>query len=458
MYPTTSEPLNWISFSRRGLPMSIDQQPDPVAMHEIRRKIGKYEIKAMLGEGATGVVYEAYDADIERRVAIKTLHPHLLVGKIGEGLLARFKREAISAARCFHPNIVAVLEYGQYEDRPYIVMEFVDGISVHRLIRQRRRQGRGISLRRSLTIISGLLNALHAAHGYGIVHRDVKASNVLITKDHNRIKLADFGMARIKENSDLTMIGSLIGTPRYMAPEVRFGLEADVRADVFSATRLLLELLKMLPESTRCPRSRLPEIVDMPPGNRIDYAAIYPNAFIPVLLRGLDPDRERRYQSVAELMKAIKAALPDLQRQKTSPYIAADAALSWQPVENVAASEEELDSIRRLLTEFIGPIATVIMEKYEGGRKSANSLALEISSKLPGHEKQREFLRRWQALCEARQEQSERKEPSVFPEKDRAHPLLEDVLSKISHEFAHYVEPISKTWLRQTSKKTAKAD
>ena len=91
-------------------------------MHEIRRKIGKYQIRALLGEGATGVVYEAFDADIERRVAIKTLHPHLLVGKIGAGLLARFKREAISAARCFHPNIVAVLEYGQHEDRPFIVM------------------------------------------------------------------------------------------------------------------------------------------------------------------------------------------------------------------------------------------------------------------------------------------------------------------------------------------------
>ena len=412
----------------------------------------------MLGEGATGVVYEGYDPDIQRRVAIKTLHPHLLVGKIGAGLLARFKREAISAARCFHPNIVAILEYGQHEDRPFIVMEFVDGISVHRLIRQRRRQGRGISLKRSLTITSGLLSALHAAHSYGIVHRDVKASNVLITKDNCRIKLADFGMARLKESSDLTMIGSLIGTPRYMAPEVRFGLEADSRADVFSATRLLLELLKMLPESTKCARSRLPEIIDMPPGNRIDYSALYPSAFIPVLLKGLEPDRDRRYQSVAELMKAIKIALPDLQRQRVSPYLAANESLAWQPVKNIPASDDELDSITSLLTDYTGPIASVIMQKYDTADKSADSLALEISSRLPAQEKRQEFLHRWQTLSDSRRAQDERKEPQVFAPKTRAHPLLDEVLSKIGNEFAHYVEPISKTLLRRNSNKTAEVD
>lgn len=438
--------------------MSIEKRPSPGGMQEIRPKIGKYEVKALLGEGATGIVYEAYDADIERRVAIKTLHPHLLVGKIGEGLLARFKREAISAARCFHPNIVAVLEYGQHEDRPFIVMEFVDGVSVHRLIRQRRRQGRGISLRRSLAIISGLLNALHAAHAYGIVHRDVKASNVLITRANNRVKLADFGMARIKENSDLTMIGSLIGTPRYMAPEVRFGLEADARADVFSATRLLLELLRMLPESTKCPRSRLPEIVDMPPGNRLDYTAVFPNAFIPVLLKGLEPDRDNRYQSVAELMRAIKIALPNLQRQEAPPCAAPNSALAWQPVGKVPASEDELDSITKLLADFTGPIASLIVEKYDNGHKSADSLALEISNKLPGHEKQKAFLERWQTMSESRRARNETGEARVLPEKGRSHPLLEEVLNKIGNEFAHYVEPISKTWLRQGSKKTAKID
>ncbi len=126
-------------------------------MDEMPKKIGKYEIRSRLGEGGTGIVYEGYDPDIERRVAIKILHPHLVSGKMGEELLTRFKREAISAAKCMHSNIVTVLEYGRHKTEPYIVMEFVDGVSVHRLIRHRLKHKRGISLRRSLTIISQLL-------------------------------------------------------------------------------------------------------------------------------------------------------------------------------------------------------------------------------------------------------------------------------------------------------------
>ena len=425
-------------------------------MRAIRRKIGKYEIKSLLGEGATGVVYEGYDPDIERRVAIKTLHPHLLVGKVGAGLLERFKREAISAAKCIHPNIVTVLEYGQHENRPFIVMEFVDGISVHRFIKRRLRQGRGISLRRSLTIISGLLTALHTAHWYGIVHRDVKASNVLITRGTNRIKLADFGMARIKENSDLTMIGSLIGTPRYMAPEVRFGLEADARADVFAATRLFLELLRMLPKSTKCPRSRLPEIADMPPGNRIDYSAVYPTAFISVLVKGLDPDRARRYQSVADLMQAIKRALTDLQRQPALASSAQPSPIDLRAGDDFPASEDEVDSLTNLLAVFMGPLATVVMEKHESRNASADDLALEISREIPEREKQKEFLRRWQTMSVIRRASTEEMEAQVFPGKSRSHPLPGEVLHRIGNKFAHYIGPISKTLLRHTSTRTIK--
>jgi len=411
----------------------------------------------MLGEGATGVVYEGYDPDIERRVAIKTLHPHLLVGKVGAGLLARFKREAISAARCIHPNIVTVLEYGQHEKRPFIVMEYVDGISVHRFMKQRRRQGRGISLKRSLSITSGLLSALHVAHWYGIVHRDVKASNVLITTDSRRIKLADFGMARITENSDMTMIGSLIGTPRYMAPEVRFGLEADPRADVFSATRLLLELLTMLPDSTKCVRSRLPEIAGMPPGNLIDYSVTYPSALIPVLAKGLDPDHKKRYQSAAQLMHAIKKALPDLQRQQASTVSAQAAPLARQADDDLdAASADELNSMTNLLAVFVGPIASVLMEEHDTSNTSVDNLALEIAAEIPGREKQQEFLRRWQTLSLSRRTSLADNEAQVFPDKSLSQPLPGDVLNRIGNRFAHYIEPISKTLLRHASNKSAK--
>ena len=437
--------------------MSIEQRPDPSVMREICRKIGKYEIKSMLGAGATGVVFEGYDADIERRVAIKTLHPHLLVGKVGAGLLARFKREAISAARCNHPNIVSILEYGQHNNRPFIVMEYVDGISVHKFIKQRCRQGRGISLRRSLAIVSGLLNALHTAHCYGIVHRDVKASNVLIARRSNQIKLADFGMARIAEHSDLTLIGSLIGTPRYMAPEVRFGLEADPRADVFSAARLFLELLKMLPDSTKCPRAQLPGIPGMPPGNRMDYSVLYPTAFLPVLVKALDPDRSRRYQSVAELMRAVKQALPDLHQPQVPVFSTEAAPVSQESDDGFPASGDEMDWLTSLLADYLGPAATIIMEEYESRSTSADNLALEIAREIPGQEAQQEFLRRWQTMSLSRQEASiEAKQSQSRPDMGQSNRLPGEVLTRIGHKFAHYLAPISKTWLRHTSKQTTK--
>lgn len=435
--------------------MSVEKRPGPGGLREIRPKIGKYEIRAMLGEGATGVVYEAYDCDVERRVAIKTLHPHLLKGKVGAGLLARFKREAISAARCQHPNIVALHEYGQHGSRPYIVMEYVDGISVQKFIKRRQRLGCGISMKRSLVIMSGLLNALHAAHRLGIVHRDVKASNVLIAKGNSHVKLADFGMARIAENSDLTMIGSLIGTPRYMAPELRYGLEADARADLFSAARLFLELLKHLPVQSKIPCSRLPLITGMPPGNRIDYSAVYPTALIPVLVKALDVDRGRRYASAAELSQAIKDAMPYLRRPSVRPC-AAQASPVAQPAAATAASDDEVGSMTDLLADYLGPTANLVMEEHESRSTSADNLALEISREIPEPGQQQAFLERWQVISASRRAAMEESDPPALPRSGRMPHSRWNMLNRISHEFAQYFEPISRTLLRQGANRNPK--
>ena len=416
-------------------------------MGEMPQKIGKYEIKSLLGEGGNGIVYEAYDPDVERRVAIKILHPHMLSGKLGEELLARFKREAVSAAKCVHPNVVNILEYGQHENKPFIVMEFIHGVSVHKLIKHRLKRKRGISLRRNLSIMSHLLKALHAAHELNIVHRDVKASNVLILKGSGRIKLTDFGMARITESSDLTMIGAFLGTPRYMAPELRLGLEADSRADIFSAARLFLELLRMLPTSSAVPCSRLPEIVNMPPGNRIDYSAVYPTALIPVVLKGLEVDRKKRYQTVLEFMQAIKQALPNLQQKAVT---SSGQAVSATPesAQDFPASEDELDSMTTLLADFIGPVAAIIMEEHETKSTSANNLAAEISKEIPNQEKQEEFIKSWELMSVSRRALINKKRSDHSSDIEIPHPLQGAAPDSIGNNFAHYLGTIAKTMLR----------
>ncbi len=426
-------------------------------MREMPQKIGKYEIKSLLGEGGNGIVYEGYDPDIERRVAIKILHPHLISGEMGEELLARFKREAISAAKCIHPNVVTILEYGQHENMPFIVMEYIDGVSVQKLIKHRLKHRRGISLRRNLTIISQLLKALHAAHKLNIVHRDIKASNVLILKGSGRIKLADFGMARITEGSDLTIIGHFLGTPRYMAPEVRLGFEADSRADIFSAARLFLELLRMLPDNSPFPRSKLTEIVNMPPGNRIDYSAIYPTALIPIVTKGLEVDREKRYQTVLEFVQAIKKALPDLQQKAVTSSVQV-ASVARESVQDFPASEDELDSMTTLLADFIGPIATLIMEEHETISTSANNLATEISKEIPELEEQEEFLKRWELMSISRRALINKKEADTFSNQARPRPLQGEVLDRMGNDFAHYIGPIAEPLLRHYSAKSNDID
>jgi len=423
------------------------KRPKVGIMGEMPQKIGKYEIKSLLGEGGNGIVYEAYDPDVERRVAIKILHPHMLSGKLGEELLARFKREAVSAAKCVHPNVVNILEYGQHENKPFIVMEFIHGVSVHKLIKHRLKRKRGISLRRNLSIMSHLLKALHAAHELNIVHRDVKASNVLILKGSGRIKLTDFGMARITENSDLTMIGAFLGTPRYMAPELRLGLEADSRADIFSAARLFLELLRMLPASSLVPCSRLPEIVNMPPGNRIDYAAVYPTALIPVVIKGLEVDRKKRYQTVLEFMQAIKQALPNLQ-QKAATSSGQAVSVTRESAQDFPASEDELDSMTTLLADFIGPVAAIIMEEHETKSTSANNLAAEISKEIPNQEKQDEFIKSWELMSVSRRALINKKRSDHSSDMEIPHPLQGGAPDSIGNNFAHYIGTIAKTMLR----------
>ena len=425
----------------------------PGIMKELPKRIGKYEIKALIGEGGAGIVYEGYDPDIERRVAVKILHPHLISGQVGVEMLARFRREAISAAKCLHSNIVTILEYGQHDDKPFIAMEFVDGISVQKLIKHRR----PVSLKRSFSIISQLLRALNAAHKLNIVHRDVKASNVLILRGNGRVKLADFGMARITERPDLTMIGQFIGTPRYMAPELRLGFEADFRADVFSATRLLLELLKLMPPSPLIPCSRLPEIISMPPGNRVESEAVYPTALIPVLLKGLEVDRENRYQTAREFVQAIKHTLPHLM-QATATSSKQTAPVAAEPVQDVPASEDELDSLTNLLADFMGPIATIIMEEHETRSTSASNLATEVSKEIPESDKQKEFLKSWQELSLSRRALFDRQTSGSSTNKSGSRPLSGAVLNKIGDDYAHYIGPIAKPLMRHYSARANNID
>jgi serine/threonine-protein kinase len=201
-------------------------------------KLGKYEVTEVLGKGAMGVVYRAFDPNIRRTVALKTIRKELIDDDDRAAtMLARFKNEAQAAGRLSHPGIVSVYEYGEEGELAYIAMEYVQGNP----LREYFNRGTRFEDRDAVSIMAQLLDALAYAHEQGVYHRDVKPAN-LIVMTNGRLKVADFGIARI-DSSNLTQIGAIMGTPGYMAPEQYAGSDVDWRADVFSAGVVFYQLL-----------------------------------------------------------------------------------------------------------------------------------------------------------------------------------------------------------------------
>ncbi len=198
------------------------------------RNIGKYEIVAELGQGAMGIVYKARDPLIGRMVALKTITSGLS-GK--PELLERFYQEARSAGALQHPNIVTIFELGKEGDTPFIAMEFLEGDSLEKIVARRDQ----LPLSKKIGFMSQICSALDYAHKHGVIHRDIKPGNIMLTKD-GTVKVVDFGIARLVDTSK-TQTGLMIGTPAYMSPQLLRGERADAQADIWALGVMLYELV-----------------------------------------------------------------------------------------------------------------------------------------------------------------------------------------------------------------------
>ncbi|HEY2293813.1 MAG TPA: serine/threonine-protein kinase, partial [Thermoanaerobaculia bacterium] len=267
--------------------------------------VGRYRILRFLGAGAMGEVYLAEDPQIDRRLAIKTVR---LVGRPQEieDRKRRLLREARAAGRLLHPNVVTLFDAGEAEGLLFLAFEFVEGTDLAaRLDPEQQR----LSLRQVLRVVRQAAEALDYAHGQGIVHRDIKPSNVLLDLA-GRVKVADFGIAKMAgQSTELTMAGSVMGSPQYLSPEQIRGEDLDGRSDVFSLGVVFFELLS----------GRRPFDGDTPLAQvraRVASAPVPPEGVGPatadVLARGLAFDPARRPASahalVAELTRAHDGA------------------------------------------------------------------------------------------------------------------------------------------------------
>src|ERR1700678_3022511 len=196
---------------------------------------GRYELRSQVARGGTAQVYLARDLMLDRPVALKVLYPEL---STNTSFVERFRREAQAAANLSHPNIVPIFDWGESDNTYFIVMEYVDGEPLSSIIRTQA----PLDPEQAASIASDIAKALSYAHRHGVVHRDVKPGNVLITSD-GQVKVTDFGIARaMNSDEQVTQTGLVMGTATYFSPEQAQGFEVDGRSDVYSLGVVLYEM------------------------------------------------------------------------------------------------------------------------------------------------------------------------------------------------------------------------
>lgn len=372
----------------------------------INKTISRYRIERVLGSGAMGVVYLAFDQQIQREVALKVLHPHLRIGAAGEELEQRFLQEARAAARCTHGNIVTIYDFGIHNDESFIVMEYVKGTELKAYLNR----GTPIPLLSACDICVQVLEALAHAHDKGVIHRDIKPANIMVL-DNALIKVSDFGVARL-DNSDLTGTGMMIGTPNYMSPEARIGEDVDHRSDLYSVGVLLYELMCSEKPDISAPVEQVLAQFEakgvlggekLASIKRILSFALQPQsaqrfqharAFIAALKGVTNPNatkpgvtNPRLTNSSKALNEATRLAMPrpSVQVEQVNGSVAGSQS-QWHP--------EMLSSIEYSLAEFVGPMAKLLVRKQSKTTHHFDTLISCLAQHIPNQAERTQFMKK----------------------------------------------------------------
>jgi serine/threonine protein kinase len=295
----------------------------------VGKTISHYKITEKLGEGGMGEVYLAEDTKLKRQVAIKFLPEHLTKNKEN---VERFEREAEAAAALNHPNIVTIYEIAEEDDQTFIVMEYVDGVSLRTKV-----DDKNVTVEEVLHLIEQICEGLTKAHQADIVHRDIKPENILIDND-GRVKILDFGLAKLKGVSKLTKETSTLGTIHYMSPEQLQGKEVDHRSDIWSLGVVLYEMLTgEVPfkgeYEPAVMYAVLNEVHEPIKGDRTGMSRQLER----IINISLEKDRDLRYQNVSELIADLNTEKPEISTQKTTPVIKKKESKFWMLLAGASA-------------------------------------------------------------------------------------------------------------------------
>jgi serine/threonine-protein kinase len=445
-------------------------------MAQIER-IGKYQITEVVGRGAMGIVYKAFDPNIRRTVAIKTIRLDGTEDDSTQALLARFRNEAQAAGRLSHPGIVGVHEYGEEEGVAYIAMEFIQGNS----LREYFARGTRFSESDAVSTMTQLLEALSYAHEQGVWHRDIKPANLIVMRN-GKLKVADFGIARI-DSLSLTQTGFVIGTPGYMAPEHYTGGAIDWRADVFSAGVVMYELLTgVKPFAGTVETAAYKVCHDHPPlPSQVRRDPAVPAAYDAIVARAIAKKPRERFESA----NAFRCALLDAHAAPVSATLSEETILTEaarpmkiEPTNPGSASNPPtptsgrstapppgwdpalLKQIEGHLARFVGPVAKVMVRRAGRRTLDVDELYAMMSRELDSEEHRKAFTATRGTLSGATRSSAAAAAASAAP---RTAPRGEVALTAERIEAAQlslatYIGPIAKILVKKAAAQTSSAE
>ena len=278
----------------------------------MEQRVGRYQILDEIASGGQGAVYRAFDPDTGQIVALKVLHPTLTGDR---QYIERFHREATLAASIVHTNVIKIFEVGEDRGRHFITMEFLPE-SLSRILQS----GGAMQIDGAVEFAIHIAEGLGAAHALGIVHRDMKPQNVLISPDGSA-KVTDFGIARAGMLSTMTATGAMLGTPHYMSPEQARGERADARTDVYSLGCVLYQMLTgELPFKGDTPLAVIRQHIDEQPRRVREIRQQVPRALASVVEQAMEKNPARRFQTASEMASALSAAVPRTARPSQRPH------------------------------------------------------------------------------------------------------------------------------------------
>ena len=438
------------------------------AMEPVPQRIGRYVVESLVGAGGMGRVYKAHDPDIRRTVAVKLISTSLMSSADCADYIRRFRREAEAAARCAHPNIVAIYDFALHEGQPFLAMEFVHGMS----LRQRLDEESAMAVPDAIHVMVQVLDALGSAHQQGVIHQDIKPANILLTLQM-RAKVADFGISRFV-NTDVTNVSSSMGTPNYMSPEQCRGAGIDHRSDLFSVGATLFEMLAgerafpgqtltevshrivnerlpLLPSAVRSAAPRLQFVLERAmgkqPDDRFDTGAEMADALRQILVSGRSfPEAE-----VETRVSSLGAASPPAAPTAVAPTGPASAGPPSSGASPGPVDSATLQDLEQKLAGYVGPIARVMVRTMAARSASLADLCSSLADSVPEGSERERFRRDIAPLMRMKVVTTRTGERSLQP-------VTEAELERAQAVLTQWIGPIARILVRRAARDAVSVD